>query len=48
MIPRNIAAKKLGYKKAIIPRDPLIPIDMLEGIECIIVRHVHDDTKHLS
>ncbi|MFV2047080.1 YifB family Mg chelatase-like AAA ATPase [Metabacillus litoralis] len=48
MLPALIAAKKLGYKKVFLPYDPRVPIDMLNGIECVVVQHVHDVVKLLS
>lgn len=42
MLPALIAAVKLGYKRAFLPYDPLIPIDMLNGIECVVVQHIKD------
>ncbi|UGB30552.1 YifB family Mg chelatase-like AAA ATPase [Metabacillus sp. B2-18] len=42
MLPALIAAVKLGYKRAFLPYDPRIPIDMLSGIECVVVQHIKD------
>lgn len=35
MLSALIAAVKLGYKRAFLPYDPLIPIDMLNGISVL-------------
>lgn len=43
MLPALIAAKVLGLKSVYLPYDPLIPIEMLEGLECII----YADKQHL-
>ncbi|MGY0691332.1 YifB family Mg chelatase-like AAA ATPase [Virgibacillus sp. FSP13] len=48
MLPALIAAKELGFKRIFLPYDPLIPIDMLEGIECMIVHHINDVLQLLS
>lgn len=48
MLPALIAAKDLGFRKVILPYDPLIPFEMLEGIECIIVYHLNDVIKYLN
>lgn len=48
MLPALIAAKKLGFKKAYLPYDPLIPLRMFEGIECIVIQHIQDVLLHLS
>ncbi|WP_413378099.1 YifB family Mg chelatase-like AAA ATPase [Alkalihalobacillus sp. 1P02AB] len=48
MLPAVIAAKSLGFKSVFLPYDPLIPIEMLEGIECFIVQHINDVLLHLS
>ena len=47
MLPALIAAKDLGFKRVFLPYDPLIPIDMLEDIECIVVHHINDVLQHL-
>ncbi|MBE3570824.1 MAG: YifB family Mg chelatase-like AAA ATPase [Bacillales bacterium] len=48
MLPALIAAKGLGFKRVFLPYDPLIPLDMLEGIECIVVHHINDVLQYLS
>lgn len=47
MLPALIVAEKLGYKRVFLPYDPLIPIDMLNGIECVVLQHVQDVVKLL-
>lgn len=48
MLPALIAAKKLGFKKAFIPADPLIPLHMFDGIECHVVQHIQDVIHYLN
>lgn len=48
MLPALIAAEGLGFKRVFLPYDPLIPIDMLEGIECVIVQHIDDVLRHFA
>ncbi|GAE28083.1 Mg(2+) chelatase family protein [Halalkalibacter wakoensis JCM 9140] len=48
MLPALIAAKALEFKKVFLPYDPLIPIEMLEGIECVVVEHITDVLQYLS
>ncbi|WP_191560026.1 magnesium chelatase domain-containing protein [Metabacillus idriensis] len=48
MLPALIAAKSLGFKRVHLPFDPLIPLDMLEGLECIVIVHIQDVLQHLS
>lgn len=48
MLPALISAEKLGFKKVYLPPDPLIPVDMLEGLECTIVHHIHDVLTSIS
>ena len=47
MLPALMAAKSLGFKRVYLPYDPLIPLDMFEGLECIVVRHINDVLQHL-
>ncbi|MFC0472233.1 magnesium chelatase domain-containing protein [Halalkalibacter kiskunsagensis] len=47
MLPALIAAKALGFKRVVLPYDPLIPIEMLEGIECIVVQHINDVLQYV-
>ncbi|WP_227938675.1 YifB family Mg chelatase-like AAA ATPase [Alkalihalobacillus deserti] len=42
MLPSLIAAKGLGFKRVILPYDPLLPLEMLEGIEYVVVHHIVD------
>ncbi|MGG0720078.1 YifB family Mg chelatase-like AAA ATPase [Robertmurraya massiliosenegalensis] len=48
MLPALLAAKQLGIKKAYIPYDPLIPLDMLEEIECKVVHHIKNVIDDLN
>lgn len=48
MLPALIAAKSLGFKTVYLPYDPLIPLEMLEGLECIVIGHINDVLQHLS
>ncbi len=48
MLPAIIAAKSLECKRVYMPYDPLIPLDMLEGMECVVIQHVDDVLMHLS
>ena len=48
MLPALMAAKSLGFKRAYLPYDPLIPLDMLEGLECVVVQHINDVLQHLA
>lgn len=48
MLPAVIAAKKLGFKRMYAPYDPLLPVDMLEGIECVVVRHLGEVLQHIA
>jgi magnesium chelatase family protein len=48
MLPALIAARDLGFKKVFLPYDRLIPIDMLEGLECIVVQHINDVLLYLN
>lgn len=47
LMPAVVAARNLGIKKAFIPYDPFIPLDMLEGLECMVVQHIQDVLNHL-
>ncbi|WP_227937207.1 magnesium chelatase domain-containing protein [Alkalihalobacillus deserti] len=40
MLPALIVAKGLGFKQVFLPYDRLLPIEMLEGIECAVVHHL--------
>lgn len=48
MLPALIAAKSLGFKKVYLPYDPLLPLEMMEGVECIVVQHIHEVLQHLA
>ena len=48
MLPALISAKNLGFKKVYVPYDPLLPIEMLEELECIVVQHINDVLQHLA
>lgn len=48
MLAALIAAEGLGYKRVFVPYDPLIPIDMLEGLDFYIVSHIKEILQHLS
>lgn len=40
LLPTLISAKELGLKKVYLLNNPIVPIHMLQGIECIIVDHL--------
>jgi magnesium chelatase family protein len=48
MLPALMAAKSIGFKKVFLPYDPLIPYEMFEGLECIVIQHINDVLQHLS
>ncbi|WP_175640191.1 YifB family Mg chelatase-like AAA ATPase [Metabacillus schmidteae] len=48
MLPALIAARSLGFKRIYLPSDPLLPLDMFEGLECIVIGHINDVLQHLS
>ncbi|WP_075983092.1 YifB family Mg chelatase-like AAA ATPase [Bacillus massilinigeriensis] len=48
MLPALVAAKTLGYRKVYLPFDPLIPLDMIEGLECVVVQHIKEVVQHLD
>jgi magnesium chelatase family protein len=48
MLPALIAANKLGFTRVYVPYDPLIPFEMLEGFECIVVKHINEVLQHLN
>lgn len=48
MLPALIAARSLGFRRAYLPYDPLIPIDMLEGLDFFIVSHLKEVIQHIS
>ncbi|MFE8698136.1 YifB family Mg chelatase-like AAA ATPase [Cytobacillus sp. FJAT-53684] len=48
MLPALIAAKGLGMKRVYVPYDPVLPIHMLQDIECIVVQHIEEVVQHLE
>ena len=48
MLPALIAARSLGFKTVYLPFDPLLPLEMLEGVEFIVVQHITDVLQHLA
>ncbi|MCM3443117.1 YifB family Mg chelatase-like AAA ATPase [Metabacillus halosaccharovorans] len=48
ILPAVIAAKGLGMKSVYVPYDPLLPLQMLEDIECIVVQHIEEVVQHLE
>ena len=48
ILPALIAAKTLGFKRVYLPFDSLIPLEMFQGLECIVIQHIHEVIQHLS
>ncbi|MCC3359629.1 YifB family Mg chelatase-like AAA ATPase [Bacillus sp. REN16] len=48
MLPALVAAKSLGIKKVYFPFDPVIPIHMLQGMECVVVHHIEEVVQNLE
>ena len=48
MLPALIAAKTLGFKRVYLPHDSLLPLDMLDGVECMVVQHIDEVLLHLE
>jgi magnesium chelatase family protein len=48
MLPMLIATKTLGFKRDYFPYDPLLPVEMLEGLECIVIQHINEVLQHLD
>ncbi len=48
MLPALISAQALGIKQVYIPHDPMIPIHMLQDLECIVVNHIEEVVQHLE
>ncbi|MDQ1000360.1 putative ATPase with chaperone activity [Neobacillus niacini] len=48
MLPALIAAKALGLKLIYIPDDPTIPINMLHGLNFVVVKHIKEVVQHLQ
>jgi magnesium chelatase family protein len=46
LLPAIIAAKGLGFKQILLPYDPLIPIDMLEGKNFRILLAMNEPNRH--
>lgn len=48
MLPALLAARNLGFKKAFFPYDPLIPLHMFDGLECLVVQHIEEVIQYLN
>lgn len=48
MLPALISAKGLGIKRVYLPYDPTIPINMLTGLEFVVVHHIEEVVQHLE
>lgn len=48
MLPALISAKRLGIKRVYLPYDPTIPINMLTGLEFVVVHHIEEVVQHLE
>ncbi|WP_400243833.1 YifB family Mg chelatase-like AAA ATPase [Niallia sp. JL1B1071] len=48
ILPAVIAAKGLGIKEVYLPYDPVLPLHMLQDINCIVVRHIEEVVQHLE
>ena len=48
MLPALIAAKTLGFRRVYLPYDSLLPLDMLDGLECMVVQHIDEVLLHLE
>jgi magnesium chelatase family protein len=48
MLPALIAARSLGFKTVYLPYDHLLPLGMLEGLECIVVEYITEVLQHLA
>ena len=48
MLPALIAAKGLGFRRVYLPYDSLLPLDMLDGLECMVVQHIDEVLLHLE
>lgn len=48
LLPALISAKALGLKLIYIPDDPSIPINMLQGLELVVVSHIKEVVQHLQ
>ncbi|MFS0774838.1 YifB family Mg chelatase-like AAA ATPase [Neobacillus sp. 3P2-tot-E-2] len=48
LLPALLAAKALGLKLLYIPDDPWIPINMLQGLELVVVNHIKEVVQHIQ
>lgn len=48
ILPAIIAAKGLGLKRVYLPYDPVLPLHMLQDIECVVVNHIEEVALHLE
>ncbi|KAB7671687.1 YifB family Mg chelatase-like AAA ATPase [Bacillus sp. B1-b2] len=48
ILPAIIAARGLGIKRVYLPYDPVLPLHMLEDIECMVVHHIEEVVQHLE
>lgn len=48
ILPAVIAAKGLGIKEVFLPDDPVLPLHMLQDINCIVVCHIEEVVQHLE
>lgn len=48
MLPALISAKEIGIERIYLPFDPSIPLQMLDGLECIVVHHIEEVVQHLE
>ncbi|WP_312093665.1 YifB family Mg chelatase-like AAA ATPase [Niallia sp.] len=48
ILPAVIAANGLGIKKVYLPYDSVLPLHMLQDIECIVVSHIEEVVQHLE
>ncbi|MDC3423464.1 YifB family Mg chelatase-like AAA ATPase [Aquibacillus sp. 3ASR75-11] len=48
ILPAIIAAKGLGIKRVYLPYDSVLPLHMIQGIECVVVNHIEEVVQHLE
>jgi len=48
ILPAVIAARGLGIKRVYLPYDSVLPLHMLQDIECIVVSHIEEVVQHLE
>lgn len=48
ILPAIIAARRLGIKLVYLPYDPVLPLHMLQNIECVVVNHIEEVVQHLE